>query len=57
MDFADWRSLARFARALWQTAREYGIPAVLGTQVSTAQFKNGDIISVDGQNGEVKLVI
>ena len=37
-------------------AREYGIPAVLGTQIATSQFKDGDIISVDGQKGEVRLV-
>lgn len=37
-------------------AREYGIPAVLGTQTATSQFKDGDTISVDGQSGEVKLL-
>ena len=37
-------------------AREYGIPAVLGTQNATAQFKDGDRLSVDGQNGEVRLL-
>jgi pyruvate,water dikinase len=37
-------------------AREYGIPAVLGTQNATAQFKDGDRLSVDGQSGEVRLV-
>ncbi|MCC7119523.1 MAG: hypothetical protein IT310_13445 [Anaerolineales bacterium] len=37
-------------------AREYGIPAVLGTQIATAQFKDGDRIGVDGQNGEVRVL-
>lgn len=38
-------------------AREYGIPAVLGTQTATSQFKDGDQVSVDGRSGEVKLLI
>jgi pyruvate,water dikinase len=37
-------------------AREYGIPAVLGTQTATSQFKDGDLVSVDGLRGEVKLI-
>jgi rifampicin phosphotransferase len=37
-------------------AREYGIPAVLGTQNATALLKDGDLISVNGQRGEVALV-
>jgi phosphoenolpyruvate-protein kinase (PTS system EI component) len=37
-------------------AREYGIPAVLGTQSATSQFKDGDPVSVDGRSGEVKLL-
>jgi len=49
-------------------AREYGIPAVLGTQTATSQFKDGDHVSVDGRHlhrtafgavqvsGEVKLM-
>lgn len=37
-------------------AREYGIPAVLGTQNATLVFKDGVQIQVDGQKGEVRLV-
>lgn len=37
-------------------AREYGIPAVLGTQNATLVFKDGVHIQVDGQRGEVRLV-
>lgn len=37
-------------------AREYGIPAVLGTQIATAQFKDDDVVSVDGGNGEVRML-
>lgn len=36
-------------------AREYGIPAVLGTQAATTSLKNGDYVSVDGQSGEIQL--
>ncbi|MCC6260104.1 MAG: pyruvate, water dikinase [Anaerolineales bacterium] len=35
-------------------AREYGIPAVLGTQTATLTFQDGDTISVDGDKGEVR---
>ncbi len=37
-------------------AREYGIPAVLGTQSATLTFKDGDTVSVDGDKGEVRKV-
>ena len=37
-------------------AREYGIPAVLGTQTATSQLKDGDQVSVNGRSGEVKLM-
>ena len=37
-------------------AREYGIPAVLGTGSATAQIKNGQLIYVDGSNGIVELI-
>ncbi len=37
-------------------AREYGIPAVVGTHNATEQIKNGDIIEVDGNNGEIKIL-
>ncbi|MDD5999178.1 MAG: PEP/pyruvate-binding domain-containing protein [Lachnospiraceae bacterium] len=34
-------------------AREYGIPAVLGTGTATSQLKDGDLIYVNGDQGEV----
>ncbi|MCR5109196.1 MAG: phosphoenolpyruvate synthase [Lachnospiraceae bacterium] len=34
-------------------AREYGIPAVLGVGFATKDFKDGDMIKVDGTKGEV----
>jgi len=36
-------------------AREYGIPAVLGTGVATRRVQNGQIITVDGSEGIVSL--
>jgi pyruvate,water dikinase len=36
-------------------AREYGIPAVLGTSVATQRIKHGDLITVDGTAGVVHL--
>ena len=36
-------------------AREYGIPAVLGTGSSTKRIKNGQLITVDGSAGTVAL--
>ncbi|MBK6769191.1 MAG: phosphoenolpyruvate synthase [Ardenticatenales bacterium] len=36
-------------------AREYGIPAVLGTGVATARVKDGGRITVDGDEGRVML--
>lgn len=36
-------------------AREYGIPAVLGTGAATARIATGDIVTVDGGRGEVRL--
>ena len=35
-------------------AREFNIPAVLGVGFATAQFKDGDMITVDGNKGEVR---
>ncbi len=35
-------------------AREYGIPAVLGTQVATHRLKDADIVVVDGTRGLVQ---
>jgi pyruvate,water dikinase len=37
-------------------AREYGIPAVMGTGVATQRIKNGQLIRVDGSEGTVTLV-
>jgi pyruvate,water dikinase len=36
-------------------AREYGIPAVLGTGVATTRIHSGQIITVDGTSGRVML--
>jgi pyruvate,water dikinase len=36
-------------------AREYGIPAVLGTGVATRRIRSGQIITVDGNSGAVVL--
>jgi pyruvate,water dikinase len=37
-------------------AREYGIPAVMGTGVATQRIKSGQLIRVDGDSGTVTLV-
>jgi phosphohistidine swiveling domain-containing protein len=37
-------------------AREYGIPAVVGTGTSTQRIKHGQQISVDGDEGAVRLL-
>ncbi|MGA2820510.1 MAG: PEP/pyruvate-binding domain-containing protein [Anaerolineales bacterium] len=36
-------------------AREYGIPAVLGTAVATSRIRTGQIITVDGGAGTVRI--
>jgi len=36
-------------------AREYGIPAVMGTGVATRRIQSGQVITVDGMKGEVIL--
>jgi len=36
-------------------AREYGIPAVLGTGAATTRISNGQLITVDGSEGFVKI--
>lgn len=36
--------------------REYGIPSVTGTGVATTTIKTGDLIRVDGDTGEVKIL-
>jgi rifampicin phosphotransferase len=35
-------------------AREYGIPAVLGTENATTLLKDGDFVTVDGNEGVVR---
>jgi len=35
-------------------AREFNIPAVLGVGFATTKFKDGDLITVDGNTGEVR---
>jgi phosphohistidine swiveling domain-containing protein len=37
-------------------AREYGIPAVLGTAVATRRIRSGQLIRVDGDAGTVRLL-
>jgi pyruvate,water dikinase len=37
-------------------AREYGIPAVLGTAVATRLIHSGQLITVDGDAGVVRLL-
>jgi pyruvate,water dikinase len=37
-------------------AREYGIPAVMGTGVATKRIRSGQTITVDGSEGVVVLV-
>ena len=37
------------------TSRELKIPCVVGTRIATNVIKNGDIITVDGNKGEVIL--
>ena len=38
-------------------AREYGIPAVLGTGSATRRIRTGDLITVDGDAGRVELAV
>jgi phosphohistidine swiveling domain-containing protein len=37
-------------------AREYGIPAVVGTGTATSTFRDGQLIEVDGDAGTVRLI-
>ena len=37
-------------------AREYGIPAVMGTGNATKRIKDGQLISVDGNTGKVVII-
>jgi rifampicin phosphotransferase len=36
-------------------AREYGIPAVMGTGSATQRIQDGEIITIDGTTGRVEL--
>jgi len=38
------------------TAREYGIPAVVGTWRATKSIKDGDTVKVDGTKGVVEVI-
>jgi pyruvate,water dikinase len=37
-------------------AREYGIPAVMGTGVATRRIQSGQTVTVDGGNGTVTIL-
>ena len=37
-------------------AREYGLPAVVGTHVATERVRDGQMIEVDGVSGLVRLL-
>jgi pyruvate,water dikinase len=37
-------------------AREYGIPAVMGTKIGTRMIRTGQRVVVDGDAGEVRIV-
>ena len=37
-------------------AREYGLPAVVGTGMATAVIQDGQTIEVDGDAGEVRMI-
>ena len=37
-------------------AREYGVPAVVGTGVATRLIRSGDLIELDGDNGMVRIL-
>jgi len=36
-------------------AREYGIPAVLGTEVGTSSIRDGQVVELDGNQGIVRI--
>src|SRR5512144_1409145 len=38
-------------------AREYHIPAVVGTDYATSTFHDGDLLEVDGDAGTVRVVV
>ena len=37
-------------------AREYGIPAVVGSQTATSRFKNGDFVRIDSSSATVRVI-
>ena len=37
-------------------AREYEIPAVVGTKQATSVLRDGQLVEVDGTNGSVRIV-
>jgi phosphohistidine swiveling domain-containing protein len=37
-------------------AREYGIPAVVGTTVATSVIRDGQLLEVDGHAGTVRIL-
>jgi pyruvate,water dikinase len=49
----DGGSLAAHASLV---AREYGIPAVVGTGDATARLRDGQLVLVDGNRGQVTLL-
>ena len=49
----DYGSKLAYATTI---AREYGIPAVVGTLVATELINDGDIIRVNGTDGCVEIV-
>lgn len=62
-----WTSLFRDAKAVITDsggilshsaiiAREYMMPAVLGTRIATEKLQSGDLVTVDGSNGRIHLL-
>lgn len=62
-----WTSLFRDAKAVITDAggilshsaiiaREYMMPAVLGTRIATETLQSGDLVTVDGSNGRVQIL-
>ncbi|CAM5492759.1 Chondramide synthase cmdD [Streptomyces violaceorubidus] len=37
-------------------AREYGIPAVMGVRTATSRIVTGNVLTVDGDSGTVRLL-
>ncbi|WP_144483644.1 PEP/pyruvate-binding domain-containing protein [Bacillus safensis] len=62
-----WTSLFRDAKAVITDAggilshsaiiaREYMMPAVLGTRIATETLQSGDLVTVDGSNGRIQIL-